>query len=56
MHAEHLRAMAQRCRDLLRIASRQEIKDQLREWAEDFDEEAEATEKTGARSGIKPDP
>ena len=44
MTADDLRAKAQRCRDLLRVAVRQEVRDQLREWAEDFDEEAEAIE------------
>ena len=41
---DDMRAKAQRCRDLQRIAIRQEIKDQLRQWAEEFEEEAEALE------------
>ena len=44
--AEELREKAQRCRELLRIAERQELRDQLRQWADDFDEEAEALERT----------
>jgi hypothetical protein len=40
--------MAQRCRDLLRVAVRSEVKEQLREWVDDFEREAEATE--GRRS------
>jgi hypothetical protein len=40
--------MAQRCRDLLRLAVRPEVKEQLREWVEDFEAEAKALE--GRRS------
>jgi hypothetical protein len=43
--AQDMRVRAQRCRDLLRIAVRQEVRDQLREWAEEFDEAAEAMER-----------
>lgn len=50
MDAEDLREKAQRCRDLLRIADRQEVRDQLRQWAEDFDDEADAMEKVADRS------
>ena len=45
-HAQDLRAKAQRCRDLLRTAVRPDVRDQLREWAKDFDAEAEQP-KTG---------
>ena len=45
MDAQDLRAKAQRCRDLLRIAVRQEVRDQLREWAEDFETDADAIER-----------
>jgi hypothetical protein len=48
MDSEDFRAMAQRCRDLLRIAVRPEVKEQLRQWAEDFEDEAEAAK--GRRS------
>ena len=48
MDAQDFRAMAQRCRDLLRIAVRSEVKEQLRQWVEDFENEAEAME--GRRS------
>ena len=44
VEAQDLREKALRCRDLLRIAVRQEVRDQLREWAEDFEAEAEAIE------------
>jgi hypothetical protein len=37
--------MAQRCRDLERIAVRDEIREQLRQWAMDFEAEAEALKK-----------
>jgi hypothetical protein len=46
-----MRARAQRCRDLLRIAVRQEVREQLREWAEDFEQEAEAMEGRRRRVG-----
>src|SRR5258708_15569384 len=48
---EDIRARAQRCRELLRIAVRPEVKEQLREWAEDFEEEAAALEGRIPRSG-----
>jgi hypothetical protein len=48
MDAQDFRALAQRCRDLLRIAVRPEVKEQLRQWVDDFEDEAEATE--GRRS------
>jgi hypothetical protein len=43
-HPQDLRAKAQRCRDLLRTAVRPDVRDQLREWADDFDVEAEQKE------------
>jgi hypothetical protein len=43
MDAEDLRALAQRSRELLRVATAPEIKAQLRDWIEDFEAEAEAT-------------
>ena len=46
---DDMRSKAQRCRELLRIAIRPEIKEQLRQWAEEFEEEAEALE--GRRVG-----
>jgi hypothetical protein len=48
MDAQDFRAMAQRCRDLLRIAVRSEVKEQLRQWVDDFEDEAQAIE--GRRS------
>jgi len=44
MNAREFRAMADRCRDLQRIAARDEIREQLRQWAEDFETEARAIE------------
>jgi hypothetical protein len=38
---EDLREKARRCRELMRIAVRQEVRDQLREWAEDFESDAD---------------
>jgi hypothetical protein len=42
--AEDLRDKAQRCRNLQRVAVSDDIRDQLREWADDFDTEAEMIE------------
>jgi hypothetical protein len=42
--AQDLREKALRCRELLRTAVKQEVKDQLLEWADDFEAEAEAIE------------
>jgi hypothetical protein len=49
-HPQDLQVKAQRCRDLLRTAVRQDVREQLREWAKDFDAEAEQTE-TGRLQG-----
>ena len=48
---DDMRSKAQRCRDLLRIAIRPEAKEQLRQWAEEFEEEAEALEGRRRRVG-----
>ena len=40
MNAREFRAMADRCRELHRIAVRDEVREQLRRWAEDFEAEA----------------
>jgi hypothetical protein len=36
--------MADRCRELERIAVRDEVRQQLRQWAEEFEAEAKAIE------------
>ena len=41
---QKFRDEAQRCRDLLQVAIRDDVRDQLREWAVDFDAEAEMIE------------
>ena len=46
-----MRARAKRCRELLRIAVRPEVKEQLREWAEEFEEDAAALEGNTRRGG-----
>jgi len=46
-----MRARAKRCRELLRIAVRPEVKEQLREWAEEFEEDAAALEGGTRRGG-----
>ena len=43
VNAQASRALAQRCRDLLHVAVRSDVKEQLRQWVDDFDE-AEAME------------
>ena len=48
MDAQKLRAMAVRCRELEKVAVREEIREQLHQWAEDFEAEAEAIEKIAA--------
>jgi hypothetical protein len=45
MDAHNLRARAQQCWELLRFAVKPEVKEQLREWAEDFEAEAAAKER-----------
>jgi hypothetical protein len=47
MDAEKLRAMANRCRELLEHAGTEELWHQLRQWAEEFDAEAD-----GGREGV----
>ena len=44
MDAPEFRAIANRCRELMRIAVRDEVREQLRQWAEDFDAEADDLE------------
>jgi hypothetical protein len=48
MTAAEFRTMADRCRELQRIAVRDEIREQLRQWADEFDTEAEAIEKVAS--------
>ena len=43
--AHSLRAQAQRCWEMLRLAVKPEVKEQLREWAKDFEAAAAAKEK-----------
>ena len=52
MDARDFGALAQRCRDLLLIAVRPEVKEQLRLWVEDFDE-AEAVELRRKRGTVE---
>ena len=44
MNGRGFRALADRCRELQRVAVRDDIREQLRQWAEDFEAEAEAVE------------
>ena len=52
MNARQFRAMADRCHELLRVAVRDDLREQLRQWATDFEAEAETLDKTVDRSGI----
>jgi hypothetical protein len=42
MDAERLKELAERCRELQRVAMHPEVQQQLREWEQDFEAEAEA--------------
>jgi hypothetical protein len=42
MDSAGFRALADRCRELARIAVRDDTRRQLRQWADDFEVEAEA--------------
>ena len=53
MDAAKMRAIANRCRELSRVAVRDEIREQLRQWAEEFDAQAEAMEKTAYYSATR---
>ncbi len=50
MDAEGFRALAPRCRELVLVAVRDDIRRQLRQWADDFEAEAEAAEKAAERA------
>ena len=52
MDAQDFRAMAARCQELLRVAARDDVREQLRQWAADFEAEAEAVEKRADRSAL----
>ena len=42
--ADYFRDKARRCRELLRVAIKPEVIEQLRRWSIEFDEEADAAE------------
>ncbi len=44
MDAQEFRALAQRCRELSQTAALLEVREQLREWVDDFEAEAKAVE------------
>ena len=50
MNAGDFRALAERCRELSRVAVRDDVRRQLRQWEDDFEAKAEAAEKRGERS------
>jgi hypothetical protein len=55
MDAQDFREMVQRCHELIRVAVREEVRDQLRVWAEDFESEAEAIENSLKSQGSRED-
>jgi len=55
MNAREFRAMADRCRELQRGTVRDDIREQLRQWAEDFEAEAEAAERVADYSAAARD-
>lgn len=44
MDSRDFRALADRCREMARVAARDDLRQQLREWSDDFEAEAEAAE------------
>jgi hypothetical protein len=54
MDPDKMRAIAARCRELSRVAVRDDIREQLRQWAEEFETHAEAMEKTADYSAARP--
>lgn len=52
MNARQFRALAERCRELQRVADRDDVRDQLRQWVDDFEDEAEALDKSIDRSAV----
>ena len=56
MDADKMRAIADRCRELSRVAVRDDIREQLRQWAEEFDAHADAMEKTADSSAARGEP
>jgi hypothetical protein len=54
VHAQDTRALAQRCRDMQRIAVKSEVKELLRQWADVFEDDAEAMEgRRSSRTAVK---
>jgi hypothetical protein len=49
MDAEDFRAIADRCRELARVAARDDVREQLRQWEREFEWEAEAVENSDTR-------
>ena len=49
MDAERFQALAERCRELSRVAERDDIRLQLRQWVEEFETEAETAAEARSR-------
>jgi hypothetical protein len=52
MTVDDYRAMADRCRELLRVTVPDDVRNQLRQWAEDLDAEADAIERETDRTAV----
>ena len=55
MNAREFRALAGRCRELQRVAVRDDVREQLRQWATDFDAEADAVEMAASHRAVMDD-
>lgn len=51
MKIKRLRKIAERCRDLLRVARRPDVREQLREWVKEAESEADRRRRTRRRTG-----
>ena len=55
VNAREFRHMAERCRELQRSAARDDMREQLRQWAMDFEDEAAAVESARDYSAVARD-
>ena len=53
MNARESRALAERCRELQRVAASDDVREQLRQWAEDVEDEAESIQKAPDNSAYR---
>ena len=53
MNVKRLRALAARCKALARVAVRDDVREQLRQWVHDFNAEADATEPSASQDNAR---